>query len=353
SPETQLAAIPWLEAQGYKVPEKYIINIVWASQELLDSPAIDQKLIPWIKNEEIHAIGMLHSDRLACSPGTAGYLYELCQKHHVKLLAQIAPFQEGSSGEIMAMLADKSKRDAVVENRPRIKKGMGDRAILHGLPITGKPPYGYQIRYETRQVGGKVHLTPLAFEPDPATYPIAQRIFRLALEGVSVRGICRQLVAEGIKAPRGGNAWGTNTLLKILENPIYQGQYYALRHESIEPKKRGKPGETFGHSSHRTRDREEWHRLDFPIECPIISEQEYEVIKERLKHNKDMASCQRTTRRFYLLRVMIFCAEDGRRYVGYGGSRGDYYYICSRKYRTDQGIPQCPSPRLSGPEIEA
>jgi hypothetical protein len=46
SPETQLAAIPWLEAHGYSVPKEYIINIVWASQELLDCPEIIDKLIP-------------------------------------------------------------------------------------------------------------------------------------------------------------------------------------------------------------------------------------------------------------------------------------------------------------------
>ncbi len=32
SPETQLEAKPWLEEQGYQVPERYILNFVWAIQ---------------------------------------------------------------------------------------------------------------------------------------------------------------------------------------------------------------------------------------------------------------------------------------------------------------------------------
>ena len=31
-------AIFWLEDQGYQAPAEYIINITWASQELLDCP---------------------------------------------------------------------------------------------------------------------------------------------------------------------------------------------------------------------------------------------------------------------------------------------------------------------------
>ena len=67
-----------------------MINMTWASQELLDCPDMECRLIPWIRREEIHAIGMSHIDRAACSAGEAVY-YELCQKHNVKLMAQIAP----------------------------------------------------------------------------------------------------------------------------------------------------------------------------------------------------------------------------------------------------------------------
>lgn len=147
---------------------------------------------------------MFHSDRLACSPGTAGYIYELCQKHNVKLLAKINPFTDGKAGEVMAMLAGMSKRDSVIENRPRIKAGLRARTVIKSLPVTGRVAYGYQLRYELKD--GK--KTPVAFEPDPTTYPVAWQIWRLASNGTPLRRICRTLVEDRIPAPRGGTAWG-------------------------------------------------------------------------------------------------------------------------------------------------
>ena len=39
SPETQVSEVkPWLEDQGYEVPDDRIIKVHWTSQEVLDCP---------------------------------------------------------------------------------------------------------------------------------------------------------------------------------------------------------------------------------------------------------------------------------------------------------------------------
>lgn len=349
SPETQVAEVkPWLEEQGYEVPNDRVLKVHWTSQEVMDCPAMKDKLLPWVRNGEVQAIGVIHDDRLAGTPGSKMIILDTCQQHGVKVLSKHSPIPEGWVGELVAYLNAVNKRNTVTELRIRVKDGLRDRAKLMGLPTNGKTPLGFSFRYALRD-GRK---TPVALEPNDSTYPIASQIWRMALDGTPLRRICRNLVEQGIPAPRGGVAWGTNTIHKILRNPIYAGRYYALRQETTKPKKRQKPGQTYGNSSVRARAPEDWHLLeDFPVIAPIVTWPEYEAVQERLKRNKLMS--KRTAKRFYMLRGLLFCAEDGRRLGGYGGARGDYYYVCSRRYRKDQGIEPCDGPHLYGPTVES
>jgi hypothetical protein len=145
-----------------------------------------------------------------------------------------------------------NKRNTVQELRRRVKGGLRDRAKLHGLPTTGKPPYGYKFMYTI--IKGK--KTPLNLEPVPETYPIACKIWRWALDGTPIRRICVNLVTEGIPAPRGGQNWGTNTVHNILKKPIYGGRFFALKYEARRPEHRLKP-HTYGNSSQHIRPVEE------------------------------------------------------------------------------------------------
>lgn len=144
---------------------------------------------------------------------------------------------------------------------------------------------------------------------------------------------------------------GMNTIYSMLKNPLYGGRYYALRQEAREPAKRLKPGKTSGKTSHAKLPPEHWHRLDFPIVSPIVSWPEWEAVQARLVINKLESS--RNARRVYLLAGMLCCAHDGRRLSGRGGAkRQDYYYVCTKRYRSDMGAPECALPQLSGATIE-
>ena len=48
-------------------------------------------------------------------------------------------------------------------------------------------------------------------------------IYEWRAEGASLRTIASRLVNMNIKAPRGGNVWGIETLRKILNNEKYYG----------------------------------------------------------------------------------------------------------------------------------
>ena len=48
-------------------------------------------------------------------------------------------------------------------------------------------------------------------------------IYEWRAEGASLRTIASRLVEMNIKAPRGGNVWGIETIRKILNNEKYYG----------------------------------------------------------------------------------------------------------------------------------
>ena len=65
------------------------------------------------------------------------------------------------------------------------RDGLRDRAATKGLPASTRPPYGY--KWNGNQ-----------FEPDPRTFPVAWRVWKLEIEAVSLRQIARQLMDAGI-----------------------------------------------------------------------------------------------------------------------------------------------------------
>lgn len=181
----------------------------------------------------------------------------------------------------------------------------------------------------------------VALEPDPTTYPVADRIWQRALSGMALRGIARELTEDGVPTPRAAGTWTHTTLGQILKNPIYAGRYYALRFEAIEPEQRQKG---YGKSSHRQRT--DWlHLEDFPIINPPVSWPEYEYVQDRLTKNK--LDSRRNTKRLYILAGMLFCDHE-RRMAGHQYHQGKYYrYECTMR---EPGQSACTS--VTGPDIE-
>ncbi len=151
SPESQLEWISDMEEEyGCHVPKERIINITWASQELLECPDIKHKLIPWIDNEEIGGLGMLHSDRLWCSPGESARPYS-------QLRFQIQCRRQSRK---IATVADQG-RFLLTHAGARFIQSQGD--------IGGK--HGFQTHHERHKAPvGKKYLNPglsMVKEPRP------------------------------------------------------------------------------------------------------------------------------------------------------------------------------------------
>ena len=342
SPETQINAARALAIEeGLETPEKYIIGTDWHSLSVWDSPAMLQ-LRGLIAQGAISAVVMYDADRGPSKPAHRLMMRALCEENGVRILCRHGQVPDGEMGEVMEFLSAWSKEKQVHRAQQGARDGLRDRAKVKGLPVNGSAPYGYRLRYAL-VAGTKI---PQAFEPVHQAHQVVGIIWKMALKRTPLRGICRSLVDQGIPAPKGGVAWNTPTVLRILKNPIYAGRYYALRMEAIDPTKRR--SETYGRSSERRLEQEQWVHLDsFPVEDPLVTWTEWEAVQERLKLNKLHA--RRNAKKTYMLGGMMFCGHDGwRLQVDGRHDRPSHAYKCPRSQRQTVGVEKCVTNYLNG-----
>ncbi len=344
SPDTQVKESSALADQtGYSIPSDYVIGCDWASETFWDSPTME-RLKELVRFGAISGIFQYDADRGPSKPVHRLLYRALCEEYGVRVFCCHGEIPAGEMGEVMEFLSAWSKEKQVHRAQRGARDGLRDRARLKGLPVTGTPPYGYRFRYED-QAGKRV---PVALEPNLNTYIVARRIWGLAIEGQSLKAICR---AMEVPSPKGNPNWQPSTILGILRNPAYAGVYHALRQEMRTPETRRKPGQTYGKNTSTPLPREAWVPLtDFPVIDPIVNWEEWEAVQERLVRN--LQESRRNGKRVYLLRGMVTCPHHPRKLNGH--ARGErYWYECPVTRGHDIGVPRTSCPRLKGADTEA
>jgi site-specific DNA recombinase len=324
----------WLEGQGYHIPENKILKAVWTSRKVLNCPEM-QQLLEWVKTGQVQAVGMTHLDRLSGKPGHMSQIFETIKEGNCELLAKDTPLPTGFMAEAMVLLISLGKAMQVDKADTGAKSGLKDRAIRRGLAPTMRAPYSYKWQGENVLV------------PDE-NYQVARLIWELALAGLKLREIGRELLKRGIPSPRGKMLWPVGTIRAILWNPIYAGRPAGLKYEVREPKRRRVTRD--GNTSCRRKPIEEWVWLsNVKVESPVVDWQQFEYVQERLKLNQ--AYARRNAKRNFLLRGLIKCLACGRHYYGRNRQRTFPIYICNNaKESYDRG---CNSKPLPCHEVEA
>jgi hypothetical protein len=151
-----------------------------------------------IRSRAIKTVFMYDADRGPSKPAYRLLFRALCEEYGVSIRCKYGQVPDGDMGEVMEFLSAWSKEKQVHCAQQGARDGLRDRAKIKGLPVNGHAPYGYQLRYELRQD----KRVPVAWEPNPLTYPIASRIWQLALSGQSLRRICRVLTDDGVPTPQ-------------------------------------------------------------------------------------------------------------------------------------------------------
>jgi site-specific DNA recombinase len=224
------------------------------------------------------------------------------------------------------------EREKIALRTSRGRRAKAERGEYVGA---GAAPYGYRM---VRQLDPRMQRARVVgLEPDPATAPIAQRIFREAATQ-SVYRILRDLNAEGIPSPSGSKLWGASTLREILNNPVYLGQAAYGRRDT----------------RNRVTDRATWLWVEVPA---LITQEAWEAAQRGRRTRQHTRRVQRAPELDpYTLREMLRCAHCGGALATMDAKwsgRTYRYYQCMRHYphrARAEGIPQC---RLPGIQAEA
>ncbi len=321
---------PWLETQGYIVPEDRIIKVDWASLSLTDCPDM-RKLLGWIEKGDISAVGMFDRDRLHSEPAHKLLFLETCENHRVKILAKYGPaLYEGDEGKLIEYVLTLGKKKQVLRAQISSKIHLRERAEKKGLPTTCQNPYGYYWdESRTRLIAS-------------TSWENRLLIGNLALERATLKGIRRELHKRGIPSPRDREWWSEPTISLILKDTVNYGEYRALRRESIEPKQRR--GNTYGKTSSK-------HLPGIPlpnivVENPIMTKAQHDWILARLEQNR--LNSKRNGKRDYLLKGMIHYEGDNLGYYGRDIRHKSWSYRYSPRGQRDGN----PRPYLPGPKLE-
>jgi DNA invertase Pin-like site-specific DNA recombinase len=347
SPQTQInGALELAREDGIEIPPEYILGTDWHSLSFWDSPDI-QKLREVIRSQFIQFLYVYHPDRLPDKPAHRLLLLTLCEENGVTIRCKYGQLPDGEMGEVMHFLDAWAKEKQVKRTQIGARDGLRDRARISGLPVNGHAPYGYRLRYELVHEGQKVKRVPVAYEPDPATYPVACRVWRHGLNATPIRRICMELMQDGIPSPSGNHNWVASTIYEIFRNPIYGGRYYALRREKRPPKDpaKAKGGKTPNTSSIR-KTLDEAVELDFPVISPVVTWAEWEAVQKRLFLNKDQS--RRNAKHIHLLSRMLYCARDGRRLQTFQPKGKGHYYACSLRQGNAVGMNTCDLSHVNG-----
>jgi site-specific DNA recombinase len=180
----------------------------------------------------------------------------------------------------------------------RTQAGRRARARSGKLIPGAKPLYGYRWRGADKG----------AYEIDPDTAPVVQRIFRELAGGASLGAIAAGLTDDGIPTSTGTPAWNRTTILRIVNNPRYAGDAVAFG-----PRKTVCVTAPGGDKVWREIPRPEEEMIALPagVVPPIVTRAEADAVAGLLARNKAEQIRNHRNPDAFLLRGYIYCGACG------------------------------------------
>lgn len=226
---------------------------------------------------------------------SANYKHKL-KKNGVKLISAMENISDDPAGILLESVIEGIAEYYSAELSENVLRGMTQNA-LEGKWPGGNIPLGYKLNSEKRLI------------IDESKVGIVRLIFRLFLEGLSVRQITNELNDRKLTTAQ-GYEFSRSRVYYVLHNERYLGTFI-------------------------------WKDIRVPHSIPqIIPDDVFERAQRKVKFVKK--HCVKTNDK-YLLSGKIFCAECGSKVVGTSGKSksGHYfYYICAHHHKSKR-YPYC------------
>lgn len=276
---------------------------------------------------------VVHSiERLSRDGDQRGYVGYLLRRAGGRLVSATEEITDDPIGKAMQGLLTLSGEIELARIRERTRRAFDAKfKQSQKYKPSNRPPYGY------RKIGNGASAT---YDLHPAEALIVKRIYSERAAGTSLRLIAAGLNDEGIPTPTGRGQWGSTTLVRILERPVYGTGLHDCWVTQTVRNGEGKPQQV-------ERPAEDRYVVEFPtIVSPELAARAYDTSARNLT-----ASARHDRPGEYGIgRYGIFkCGSCGRNLtvVHRGKWKGRPRYLCDGH---KHGIP-CPKPTSMSVEL--
>jgi site-specific DNA recombinase len=219
-------------ARGYTVSEAHVYVETFTGTVLWERPELT-RLREAIRTHQFDVVVMLDSDRLGRDAVYQAIV--LAEADHARVDVEFVAepdFDKTPEAYLVRYIRSYAGQVERARLLDRVGRGRRARAQAGRLMHAWKPKFGYHWRDDSKS----------AYDVDPSTAPIVERIFREAVvERHAANNIAYRLTTDGIPTPLGKLAsWRPNTIVSILRDPAYAGRAVAWRIGSAKSKT-GKP----------------------------------------------------------------------------------------------------------------
>ncbi len=286
------------EAKSAKEPGRQVFN----------------EMIEAIKRGEAENIVCWKLDRLTRNPVDQGTIQHLLQKGIIQRIT--TPDREYLPGDNVLMMGVEMgmANQFILDLRKNVMRGNKTKLEKGGLP--GRPPIGYLNDPDKTII------------PDPARFPLVQKLLRLFLTGAYTPRQLVTIASDEIGLTKPGKhvtkkGFDKSYIYKVLRNPFYCGVIV-------------RAGERYAGSHER-----------------MINPVEHEEILRLLKRQKSESSTKTEPKTLFPLTGMIRCG-CGRMITAYVVKKSNgkryRYYSCTRKICHDE--QKCSEPIVRADDLE-
>lgn len=284
--EAQIRAIrEYAKYQGITLLERQYIDR--AKSATSDRRPEFQQMIRDVENGDVDYVIVHKLDRFARDKYDSAIYKRKLKEAGVQLLSVTERLDASSESGIMESVLEGMAHYYSANLSREVMKGMKESAMQCKF-TGGTPPLGYDVGADKRLVVNEDEKV------------IIESIFKWYLEGYGYNAILGFIKERGWHTKRGGN-FTKSAIHNILKNEKYKGVY---KYNQVTGR-----GKFAKEAQLRMKDEDIIIRIEGGMPA-IISQEDFEVVQEKLQANKSMAGSEKA-KRPYLLTGVIFCGECG------------------------------------------
>lgn len=330
--------LSYAEKYGFTVPDDYTLEEEWTGRDW-SRPKFDT-LKQLIEFRHINAVVVYKVNRISRIDYHAlMFLRDFCFRHKVELhIVEWGRQVKDDSNDVILFGLQAQfghiERDDIVKRTQRGRIEKVQQGIFLGQ---GTTVYGYE------KTGIKKNTALIVILEESA---IIKLIFGMFVQkNVQITDIARYLNAQNIPSPsqrltnnRRKSDWNHNSVLRILRDPRYTGEFYAFRYISS-----GKSGVL--------RPKEDWIKQQFP-QLAIIDRDTFNAAQEIIDSRKNRYTFLAKYDYLFAKRLWCACGHKAGVQAMKDGERIHQYYRCAHKRKIGHHNSTCKIPYLNSITID-